>query len=78
MFSFNLHSVCKILKTIEACNSKAVVNERSNRPTGPPLLPVHVVVGKTLVVRKTLIVRLGKMEITRFTVDLKQLTLWKS
>lgn len=72
MFSFNLHSVCKILKTIEACNSKAVVNERSDRPTGPPLLPVHVVVGKTL------IVRLGKMEITRFTVDLKQLTLWKS
>lgn len=72
MFSFNLHSVCKILKTIEACNSKAVVNERSDRPTGPPLLPVHVVVGKTL------IVRLGKMEITQFTVDLKQLTLWKS
>ena len=72
MFSFNLHSVCKILKTIEACNSKAVVNERSDRPTGPPLLPVHVVVGTTL------IVRLGKMEITQFTVDLKQLTLWKS
>lgn len=65
MFLFNLYLVCKILKIIEVCNLKVVVNERSDRSIGLFLFFVYVVVGKIL------IVRFGKMEIMWFIVDLK-------